>query len=101
MELPNGVFITMMPLAVAAGISTLSTQARRPGDDLRRGFGGGADREAVVIADDLGELVLVLAERRLEIDIDASVFEDLHGSGGERVGNEYFGGGHVGSGNTE
>ncbi len=25
MELPNGVFITMMPLAVAAGISTLST----------------------------------------------------------------------------
>jgi hypothetical protein len=24
-ELPNGVFITMMPLAVAAGISTLST----------------------------------------------------------------------------
>ena len=25
MELPNGVFITMMPLAVAAGMSTLST----------------------------------------------------------------------------
>ena len=90
-ELPKGVFITMMPLAVAAGMSTLSTpmparpitlSLRRPaamsfGGDL----GGRADGEAVIIADDLGELVLVLAEIGLVVDLDAAVVEDLHGGG--------------------
>src|ERR1700687_5937977 len=96
-ELPNGVFITMMPLAVAAGISTLSTpMPARPrplgvGEDFRRRFGGRADREAVIVADDLGELVLVLAEIGLEIDLDAAILEDLHRGGRERVGNENFG----------
>jgi hypothetical protein len=71
-ELPNGVFITMMPLAVAAGGLV---------DDLGGGFGGGADRKPVVIADDLGELVLVLAEIGLEVDLDAAVLEDLHRGG--------------------
>jgi hypothetical protein len=51
-------------------------------------FGGRADREAVIIADDLGELVLVLAEVGLEVDIDAAILEDLHGGGRQRVGNE-------------
>ena len=87
-ELPNGVFITMMPFAVAAGMSTLSTpMPARPItfrlfallEDLRRHLGGRADREAVVLADDLGELVLVLAEVRLEVDLDAAILEDLHG----------------------
>ena len=76
-ELPNGVFITITPRAVAAGMSTLSTpmparpitfRLRGAFKDLGRDLGGGADGEAVVVADDLGEPVLVLAEVGLEID---------------------------------
>ncbi|MGY3288682.1 hypothetical protein ACVWWP_001749 [Bradyrhizobium sp. LM3.6] len=63
-------------------------------EDLGGRFRRGADRKAVVIADDLGELVLVLAEIGLEIDLDAAVFENLHGCGRERIGNENFGFGH-------
>ncbi|MGY3426582.1 hypothetical protein ACVWZW_007086 [Bradyrhizobium sp. F1.13.4] len=63
-------------------------------EDLRGRLGRRADREAVVIADDLGELVLVLAEIGLEVDLDTAVFEDLYGGGRERVGNENFGFGH-------
>ena len=59
--------------------------------DLRRHFGGGADGEAVVVADQLGEFLLVLAEGGLEIDLDAAILEDLHGGGRQRVGNENFG----------
>ena len=89
-ELPNGVFITMMPRAVAAGMSTLSTpMPARPitfrlvrlFEDLRRGLGGGADGEAVIVADDLGELVLVLAEIGLEVDLDAAILEDRTAAG--------------------
>ena len=92
MELPNGVFITMMPRAVAAGMSTLSTPMPARPITFRflafsrifgRHLGGRTDGEAVVIADQLGELVLVLAERGLEIDLDAAILEDLHGGGGE------------------
>ena len=61
------------------------------GQNLRRHLGGRADGEAVVIADDLGELVLVLAEIGLEIDLDAAILEDLHGGFGESVGDENFG----------
>ena len=70
-ELPKGVFITTMPLAEAAGMSTLSTpmparpMTRRlvgPGDQLGGDLGRRADGEAVVVADDLGELRRVLAE---------------------------------------
>ena len=98
-ELPNGVFITMMPLAVAAGMSTLSTPMPARPITLRflafsrifaRHLGGRADGEAVEIADQLGELVLVLAELRLEIDLDAAILEDLHRGGRERVGDENF-----------
>ena len=60
-------------------------------EDLRRHLGGRADREAVEIADDLGELVLVLAELRLEIDLDAAILEDLHGGGRQSIGNENLG----------
>ena len=60
-------------------------------DDLRGRFGRRADRKPVVIADDLGELVLVLAEIGLEVDLDAAVFEYLHSGGRERIGNENFG----------
>jgi hypothetical protein len=60
-------------------------------DDLCGRLGRGADRKAVVIADDLGELVLVLAEIGLEVDLDAAILEDLHGGGRQRVGNENLG----------
>ena len=63
-------------------------------DDLRGRLGRRADRKAVVIADDLGKLILVLAEVGLEVDLDAAVFEDLHGGRRERVRNENFGFGH-------
>ena len=103
MELPKGVFMTMTPFAVAAGISTLSTpMPARPitfrfvrlFEDLGRHLGGGADGKAVIIADDGGELVLVLAEVGLEIDLDAAILEDLHGGGGQSIGNENAGSGH-------
>ena len=60
-------------------------------EDLGRDLGGGADGEAVIVADDGGELVLVLAELGLEIDLDAAILEDLHGGGREGVGNENAG----------
>ena len=50
-----------------------------------------ADGEAIVFADDLGELVLVLAEIGLEVDLDAAILEDLHGGGRQSVGNENLG----------
>ena len=99
-ELPNGVFITMTPFAVAAGMSTLSTpMPARPitfrffalSENLRRHLGGRADRQTVVVADDLGELVFVLAEIGLEIDLDAAILEDLHRGGRKRIGDENAG----------
>ena len=99
-ELPNGVFITMMPRAVAAGMSTLSTPMPARPITFRlvacsrifgRDFGRRADREPVEAVDDRGELVLVLAEAGLEIDLDAAVLEDRDGGGRELVGNENFG----------
>ena len=100
MELPNGVFMTMMPRAVAAGTSTLSTpMPARPItfrflallEHFRRHLGGRADGKPVVVADDRGKFLLVLAESGLEIDLDAAILEDLHGRGRQRIGNEDFG----------
>ncbi|EAR50516.1 hypothetical protein OG2516_09735 [Oceanicola granulosus HTCC2516] len=61
------------------------------GDDLLGDLGRRADGEAVVLADHLEQLVLVLAEVGLEVDVDAAVAEDLHGGFGELVGNENAG----------
>ena len=60
-------------------------------ENFRRHLGGRADRQAVVVADDFGELVLVLAEVGLEIDLDAAILENLHGGGRESVGDENVG----------
>ena len=60
--------------------------------NFRRHLGGGADREAVIVADDGGELVLVLAEIGLEIDLDAAILENLHGGGRKSIGDQNFGG---------
>ena len=99
-ELPNGVFMTMMPRAVAAGTVDIVDADAGAADhfqllgvveDFGRHLGGRADGEAVVIADDGGELVLVLAEAGLEIDLDAAVLEYLNGGGGKSVGDENSG----------
>ena len=64
-ELPNGVFITTTPRAVAALMSTLSTpMPARPttfsflaaAEHLGGDLGGRADGEAVVVADDGAQL---------------------------------------------
>ena len=83
--LPPGVFITMMPLAVAAGTSTLSTPtpARamhlslpRIGQHLGRHLHARADDHAVVLADDLGQL----RRRQAGLDVDLHVGLLLAGS---------------------
>src|SRR5262249_36758045 len=48
-------------------------------DDLLRHLGGGTDGKTIIVADDFEQLVLVLAELRLEIDFDAAITEDLDG----------------------
>ena len=96
-ELPKGVFITMMPFAVAAGISTLSTPMPARPITFRffarsRIFGVTLVAERIASPSkpptSLGELLLVGAELRLEIDLDAAILEDLHGGGRESIGNE-------------
>ncbi len=91
-ELPNGVFITMMPLAVAAGMSTLSTPMPARPITLRffafsRIFGVTLVAERIArpskFPTSSAELVLVGAELRLEVDLEAAILEDLHGRGRE------------------
>ena len=52
------------------------------------GFGGRTDGEAIIIADDGGELVLVLAEAGIKGHIDAAILKNLHSSWGKGVRNE-------------
>ena len=59
--------------------------------DLGRHLGGRAHRQAIEIADQLGELLLVGAELRLEVNLDPAIPEDLHGGGRERIGDENLG----------
>ena len=70
-ELPNGVFMTITPRAVAAGTSTLSTPIpARPMtlsrmaalQDIGGHLGRRPDRQAVVTADDRRELLRILLE---------------------------------------
>ena len=106
MELPKGVFITMMPRWVATGTSTLSTPM--PARPMTRSFlaaastfsvdlGGGADGQPVIVADDGEQLLLVLAEIGQVVDIDAADLEDLDGGFGQLVGNENTSSGHCGA----
>src|SRR5204863_296763 len=57
-------------------------------ENFRRDLGGRADREAIELADQFGEPVLVGTELRLEIDLDAAILEDLHGGGGKSIRDE-------------
>src|SRR5258708_10837150 len=56
--------------------------------NLRRHFGGRADRKTVEPTDQFGELLFVGTKLGLEIDLDAAILEDLHGGGGESVGDK-------------
>jgi len=60
-------------------------QPGRGTDQLLRHLGGGAHREAVILIDDFQQLVLVLAEIRQVVDVDAVISKDLDGAGGEFV----------------
>src|SRR5262249_47769913 len=97
-ELPNGVFIRMMPLGVGGAMSNVPNPVPAPPSDLRavvgacedfrRYLGGGTHCEAVELADNGSELVLVLAEIGLEIDVDAAVLENLNGRRRKGIGDE-------------
>jgi len=74
-ELPKGVFITMMPFAVRRrDVDIVDADAGAPDhlevlrllQDLRRDLGGGANGETVEAADERGKLLLVGAELGLE-----------------------------------
>src|SRR5690606_13686411 len=58
-------------------------------------LGRRTDRQAIILADDLEQLVLVLAQVGQVVHLDAIVLEDLDGGGAELVGNENLG--HWGS----
>ena len=54
-----------------------------------RHLGVGANGEPVIVANDLGELLLV--ETRFDVDLDAALLEDRDGGGGKLIGNENTG----------
>src|SRR5258708_38876072 len=58
---------------------------------MGRDLGGRGHGQAIEVADELGELLLVGAELRLEVDLDPAIPEDLHGGGRERIGDENLG----------
>ena len=59
-------------------------------DKFCGGFGGRANGQAVVIADDGGKCVFVFAKLWLKVDLDAAVAEYLNGGLGQTVGDENF-----------
>ena len=52
-------------------------------------FGGGADRQTIVIANDFEQFIFVLAKRGLEINLDTTLFENRQSSGGQSIGNKH------------
>src|SRR6185437_8649003 len=64
-------------------------QLRRGLDDVRRDLGRGADRDAVILADDLEQLVF--RETGLDVGLDAALLEDGDGGRRELVGDQDFG----------
>src|SRR6185312_12548657 len=59
------------------------------GDDVLVGLGGRADGQAVVLVDDLDQLLL--GKAGLHVDLDAALLEDGDGGGGKLVSDEYAG----------
>src|SRR5258708_38698681 len=58
---------------------------------MGRDLGGRGHGQAIEVADELGELLLVGAELRVEVDLDPAIPEDLHGGGRGRIGDENLG----------
>ncbi len=97
-ELPNGVFMTTMPLRRGVGdVDIVDADAGaadhlevgRRVDDLLGDLGRGADREAIILADDGLQLFRGLAGDL--VHLDAAISEDLSGLRVHLVGNEYAG----------
>src|SRR5262249_25676169 len=65
-------------------------EAFRLVENLPRDLGGRANRQAIEAVDDGGEALLVLAEVRLEIHLEAAILEDLNRGGRQRIGDEDF-----------
>src|SRR5262249_40164874 len=93
MELPNGVFMTITPLAVAAFTSMLSTPmpaAPTPARLLGRGQHllshprGRAHRQAIIFADD--RLQFFLWQANPHVGGNAALPEDAEGGGRELIG---------------
>src|SRR5262249_36185446 len=55
-----------------------------------RHLGGGADGETLILSDRGGKFVFFLSERRLKIDFEAAILEDLHGSRRQRIRNKHL-----------
>ena len=97
MELPNGVFHHDDAACRGRRNVDIVDADAGPADHLqppgafehRRGdLARGADGQAIVIAQDRGEPVLVLAERGLEVRLDTALLENRHGGGRERIGDK-------------
>src|ERR1700722_17186804 len=64
-------------------------QLHRAFEQLGCDLGVGANGEPVIVANDLGELLLF--ETRFDVDLDAALLEDRDGGGGKLIGNENSG----------
>src|SRR6201999_798558 len=64
-------------------------QALGGGDHVLVRLGGRADGQAVVLVDDLDQLIL--GQAGLHVDLDAALLEDGDGGGGKFVSDEYAG----------
>jgi hypothetical protein len=100
-ELPKGVFITMMPFLEAAGMSTLSTPM--PARPITLRLSAAAMTFSVTLVAERmarpsyspitsSSLSLSLPMLRVEGDVDAAIAEDLDGGFRQLVGYENFGG---------
>jgi hypothetical protein len=101
MELPKGVFMTITPHALGGGglhVDVVHPDAGAAhhlepmgrGEYLLGHLGGGADGQAVVVADDL--LELALGQPDIHVGLDAALLEDGDGGGGQLVGDQDAGG---------
>ncbi len=88
------------PLGRGGDIDVINTDAGTT-DDLQVGrlfqqffghLGGRADGKSIILADDFGQLFLVLAKFRHVVHLDPAIAEDLDSGFGEFVGNENAGG---------
>ena len=97
MELPNGVFITITPFAVAAAKVDIVDAEARAADDLETlarsstlavTLVARTNCQPVEASNHLGETLSVLADLRLKIDFNAARLENGDGGGRKRIRNQ-------------